>query len=129
MFKGLILFIIVLSSILLQNDASWKKFAYEPLVELFVEYTALLSEVSRLMECKFKEKNDEILAGLQKKYEHLENKYRKCSNVHESVFTEANTRNRNGSIIEENYKHSTPQDGSGMIGLWNLNSRERFKGM
>ncbi|XP_023720634.1 uncharacterized protein LOC111871633 isoform X3 [Cryptotermes secundus] len=57
------------------NDASWKKFAYEPLVELFMEYAALLSEVSRLMECKFKEKNDELLAGLQKKYEHLENKY------------------------------------------------------
>jgi hypothetical protein len=127
-FKGLVLFI-VLSSILLQNDSSWSKFAYEPLVELFVEYTALLSQVSRLMECKFKDKNDEILAGLQKKSEHVEKKYRKCSNVHESVFTQPDTRNHNGIIIKENYKHCTPQDGCAMIGVWNLHSRERFKGM
>lgn len=114
---------------LLQNDARWNKFAYEPLVELFVEYTVLLSEVSRLMEYRFKDKNDEIQAGHWKKYECLEKKYRKWFNIHESVFTQPNARNCKGLITEENYKHSTPQDGCAMIGIWNLNSRERFKGM
>jgi hypothetical protein len=120
-FKGF-----VLSSILLQNDGGRSKFAYEPLVELFVEYTTLLSEVSRLME---EDKNDKIPADLWKKYEYLENKYRKCSDVQESVFTQPNIQNHNDSIIEENRKHSTPQDDCAVRGVWNLNSRERFKGM
>jgi hypothetical protein len=117
------------SIILLQNNASWQQLAHEPLVGLFSEYMALVSELSSVVECKFKDINDEILACLQQKLELQERKHHKWSNVDESIFTQPKTRKHNG-IIEENNKHCTSQhDGYAVIGIWNSNSIRRFKGM
>jgi len=109
---------------LLQNKASWQQLAHEPLVRLFSEYMALLSEVSSVLECKFKDTNDETLACVQQKLELLERKHRKWSTVDESIFTQPKTQNHNG-IIDENNECN----GYAIIGVWNSNSIWRFKGM
>jgi hypothetical protein len=85
---------------------------------------ALLSEVSRVLECKFKDLNDETLTCVQQKLELLEKKHRKWSTFDESIFTQPKTQSHN-SIIEENNEHN----GYTMIGVWNSNSIWRFKGM
>jgi hypothetical protein len=90
---------------------------------------ALVSEVSVAVEHKFKDMNDEIFACLQEKCECLEKKHHKWSNVNESVFTQQNTPNHNGIITEHNYRHHISTDGWATIGIWNSNSRQRFKGM
>ena len=109
---------------MLQNNASWQQLAHEPLVELFSEYMALLSEVSSVLECKFKDINNETLACVQQKLELLERKHRKWSTVDESMYTQPKTQNHKG-IIEENNEYN----GYAMIGVWNSNSIWRFKGM
>lgn len=109
---------------MLQNNASWQQLAHEPLVGLFSEYMALLSEVSSILECKFKDINDETLACIQQKLELLERKHCKWSTVDESIFTQPKTQNHKG-IIEENNECN----GYAMIGVWNSNSIWRFKGM
>jgi len=109
---------------LLQNNASWQQLAHEPLVGLFSEYMALLSEVSSVLECKFKDINDETLTCVQQKLELLERKHRKWSTIDESIFTQPKTQNQRG-IIEENNQCN----GYAMIGVWNSNSIWRFKGM
>jgi len=85
---------------------------------------ALLSEVSSVLECKFKDINDETLTCVQQKLELLERKHRKWSTVDESIFTQPKTQNQRG-IIEENNQCN----GYAMIGVWNSNSIWRFKGM
>lgn len=109
---------------MLQNKASWQQSAHEPLVGLFSEYIALLSEVSSVLERKFKDINNETLACIQQKLELLERKHRKWSTVDESIFTQPKTQNHNG-VTEENNKYN----GCAMIGVWNSNSIWRFKGM
>jgi hypothetical protein len=94
------------------------------LVGLFSEYVALLSEVSGVLECKFKDINDETLACVQQKLELLERKHRKWSTVDESIFTQTKPQSHNG-IIEGNNECN----GYAMIGVWNLNCIWRFKGM
>ena len=84
---------------------------------------ALLSEVSSVLECKFKDINDETLACVQQKLELLERKHRKWSTVDESIFTQPKTQSHNG-ITEDNNECN----GYAMIGVWNANSMWRFKG-
>jgi hypothetical protein len=90
---------------------------------------ALMSEVSRVAECKFKDINDELIAFLQEKSKILEKKHLKWSNINESVFTQPNTPIHNGAVTEENCRYHISADGWDMIGVWNSNSKKRFKGM
>jgi hypothetical protein len=90
---------------------------------------ALVSEASKVVECKFKDINDELLAFLQEKSKILEKKHLKWSNVNESVFNQPSTPIHNGIINEENYRHHISTDGWAMIGVWNSDSKQRFKGM
>lgn len=90
---------------------------------------ALVSEVSRVVDCKFKDINDELIAFLQENSKIIEKKHLKWSNVNESVFIQPNTPVHNGITTEENYRHNISTDGWAMIGIWNSNSKQRFKGM
>lgn len=109
---------------MLQNNASWQQLAHEPLVGFFSEYMALLSEVLSVVECKFKDINDETLACIQQKLDLLDRKHRKWSTFDESIFTQPKTQTQN-DITEEN----NTCNGYAMIGVWNSNSIWRFKGM
>jgi hypothetical protein len=99
------------------------------MVGVFSDYMAVVSEVSRVTERKFKDINDELLAILQEKFKILEHKHLKWSNVNISVSIQPNTPIHNGIKTEEKYGHHISTDGWAMIGVWNSNSRHRFKGM
>ena len=93
---------------------------YEPLVGLFLEYLFLIEELSKLTQTR---KSRRIsVTHLREKSEELEIKFRKWSNLDESVIS-----NSKFSKIEHDRKSSLK--GWDMIGMWHENSRIRFQGI